>query len=404
MTDDEFEALVSGGGNPEDAIEWQVSPEGKPVAPTPAWKKLSKTQQALQGAKQSFTALGSGINTAVGKPEFLQGVLPNQRDVNRLRKANEGSNMAALGTLGGDLAQVLPAFGLTKALAPMGRAAQVAGDIGYSAGQGALTANEGEGAHGATLGAVGSVAGLGLGKALGRTVFPAGKLDPDAQMLIDAGIPLTPGQAAPKSFMNPLEKALTRVPILGGAVDARQADAAAGTTQALAQQFGLDPLQVAGQNGQRLVDTMGTDVARKYAKAADATVKSFSNSFNFDPVKASAIMHNTPGAELATIRQLEKDIPLVIAGVKNAATPADAFKAWKKGDELIGAAGPNFDNLKAAWRDEFHATAGKATSRDVLDADLSYRQLDALRNAVKGNRDATPKQDRKSTRLNSSHT
>jgi len=79
-------------------------------------------------------------------------------------------------------------------------------------------------AKAAGWGAAGSAGGDVLGTLLSRLINPALKIHPDAQQLVDAGVPLTPGQMAGPGWLKDAEDKLTSVPFVGGQVAAGRLD------------------------------------------------------------------------------------------------------------------------------------------------------------------------------------
>ena len=107
------------------------------------------------------------------------------------------------------LARAMQARGFLPALARAADAATTQGAIGA-----ALSPDNQ--AEGAAWGAGGGVVGQGLGRVLGGIVRPTN----EAQVLLDKGVALTPGQAAGKgSILNNLEQKATSIPLAGHLIE-----------------------------------------------------------------------------------------------------------------------------------------------------------------------------------------
>jgi hypothetical protein len=132
--------------------------------------------------------------------------------------------MGATGVLargGAALAKGAPAMSrfiapATKALSsPLGRG------MAEGAAQGALMADPGEGAEGATRGAMWGAAVPIAGGIVGKALHGM-KRTPQAQALLDAGVDLTPGQMNPKGAYNLVETASKKIPVAGNMITAAQ--------------------------------------------------------------------------------------------------------------------------------------------------------------------------------------
>jgi hypothetical protein len=159
-----------------------------------------------------------------------------------------------------------------------GLGARVAGNVFGDAAiqgatQGALTAPPGQRLQGAALGAALSPV-LPLAGTLGGKVAQGLTRTPEAQALLDRGVPLTPGQMNPEGAVtNRLEQAFTNLPLIGGKI----ANARAGS----AQQYTRGMLQDALAPGASLTtaphadfNDLVADAQRGFDQAYDTTLRS----------------------------------------------------------------------------------------------------------------------------------
>lgn len=104
----------------------------------------------------------------------------------------------------------------TKGLPLLGQAAtRGAGEVALGAGYGAATAPE-DRKEGAAAGAIGSVAGMGINRAVGGLMSPV--ITPQARALMNQGIMPTPGQAAGGTASS-LEQKAASIPVIGDIIN-----------------------------------------------------------------------------------------------------------------------------------------------------------------------------------------
>jgi len=360
-------------------------PEKEDFSPHAA--DASTMGQIGTGIAESAMRMGSGINTlAGGQIPFL----PKQADIDKLSAYNEGSGLATAGRVGTDiLASALPATRLTKAAQAWGKSAPMLADVALSTGQGALSANEGEGLGGASMGALGSLGGSAVGSLAGRVVNPAGRMSKESQMLLDAGAPLTPGHMVePDSFGAGLEGVIAKVPFVGAGVRARQKESMDAGIHVLAKQ--LDVPTVPAENAWDVTQKLSTKVNDLYTEAFQEVppdaLKNFSHSLNSIVQKLSTIR----GIKAGDSRDIARDISLATNQIKEATSPEEAARIWKDTDALIGEKGARFKPIQDSWRASFHAVAGPDATAKILKADLADRQVRAITKAVAAKTSVTP--------------
>jgi hypothetical protein len=169
---------------------------------------MSTPALALAGAGQGLTDVARHAGNLVG--------LESDQD---LRNA-KALDAPLLGTGAGRLGQFV---GQTAALAPVGMGAGAAlgrmGALGarlaanpiasgaiQGAGQGALMADPGERGKGALMGGALGTSVPALAAGLGKAAYGVSRT-PEAQLLLDRGIDLTPGQMNPRGMANRMEQA-----------------------------------------------------------------------------------------------------------------------------------------------------------------------------------------------------
>jgi hypothetical protein len=201
-------------------------------------KRPAGTGEDLSG-ENALTRGGMGfakpiVETVYGARSLLKKALgqdpaltPMQQKV--LDTVNQPLGTAGnVGQLGGNVAMLAAPGGavsrLPRAIARLGA------DVGLNAAAGGLqAAGQGKDAlEGAAWGAAGAGLGAGLGAGAGKAVA-AGKnaltLRPGARELIDAGVPLTPGQAV-NGVVQATENMLSNIPLVGTGIRKLQKQAA----------------------------------------------------------------------------------------------------------------------------------------------------------------------------------
>jgi len=342
-------------------------------------------QQTLGGLKHSWDRAAYGLADLVGQqtPE-MKGQLAHGKDF-----VQRTGPMSTVGNVGGDIAQLAGPGMALAGVKSLGKYGPAVLDMLLGAGHGGLTAEEGEGTKGAAMGALGSSFGSAAGTVGAKVFAPAGKLDPNAQKLIDAGIPLTPGQAAPDSWLGKAEPWIAKVPLVGSNARARQADAAAATAPALGRAMGAPNLTATAP--QEVVDQLRQYTSDAYSAAARQALD-LNKTFKYDLQQAFNTISQTRGIDPGIGKQLMRDLSLARQQIAAAPDAASAAAVWKDMDALIGQAGERFKPLQDQWREAFHKVAPHNASAALLRADLLDRQVRALEKGVGTKTDVTPEQ------------
>ena len=168
----------------------------KPFVPEADWQQMEQQGGAL--SQQSLKALQGMSDTPLGKV------------------GDAGMDVVSTAALPFGAASKVPA--LTKAMQARGFLPAVARTTDAAATQAGIGAalSPDDRLGGAAWGVGGGVVGQVLGRALGGIVRPTN----EAQVLLDKGVALTPGQAAGKSsLINNLEQKATSIPLAGHLVE-----------------------------------------------------------------------------------------------------------------------------------------------------------------------------------------
>lgn len=342
-------------------------------------------QETLGGLKHSWDRAAYGLADLFGQqtPE-MKGELQRGKDF-----VQRTGPMSTVGNIGGDIAQLAGPGAMAAGVKGLGKYGPAALDMLLGAGHGGLTAEEGEGAKGATWGAVGSGLGSAAGTLAAKALAPAGRISPEAQKLIDAGIPLTPAQAAPDSWLGKAEPWIAKVPWVGSNARARQAAAAAAVTPALGRTMGVPNLTATAP--QEVIAQLRQYTDDAYSAAARQATD-LNKNFKYDLRQAYTTLTHTRGIDPGIGKQLMRDLQLAQRQIAAAPDATTAAAVWKDMDALIGQAGERFKPLQDQWRASFHKVAPHNASAAFLRADLLDRQVRAIEKGVGTKTDVTPEQ------------
>lgn len=215
--------------NPSDVAEPEESVGGKLTR----WGK-----EALGGAMYAGHRASAGITGMLPRAveEFLvkKGLSPSQEQLDAGKKfVQETGPASTIGQMGADVGmQLVPSSIITKATAPL---TALRATMANLAGQGGLNAaltptEEGRGAA-AAMGAGGTAVGGVVGRVLGGPLRTM--VSKEGRQLLDAGVPLTPGQAvsgpnagAMARTIRGTEDKVGSIPFLGDVVRGKARDAA----------------------------------------------------------------------------------------------------------------------------------------------------------------------------------
>jgi len=361
---------------PGAAVPWEVDdtkPKGKALPKSGAQiiQDASRGNEKYQAKDFATGAKHAWDRAAYGLEKLATGAVApeHQQEIIAGRAADKQAGLPA--TAGG------MAFDMVAN--PMGKA-KLVGSILRSAGYGALTnhAEDNAGA-GAIAGGVGAGLGGVAAKGIGRIANPTGYITPEKQALMTAGVPLTPGQAG-TGGMASLESVLERVPLLKSIVHARQKE----STQALAGLYGkkmgidVEP----GATGQEVLKAANDAVEKGYSDAIVAMKPDGHTKFAPDMTIIKDQLNSITGVNPAIARATAADIVKQTAAIKAAKTKVEAGHLWKALDADLGALGDKFSKVKDTWRSAFHDIAGPEASHKMLNADLTFRQAEALKKGI----------------------
>lgn len=224
---------------PQKSAPSAVESPQTPAEDEPMGDRLKRyLKEAGGGALYAGQRASAGLTGMLPRPveEFLvkKGLSPSQEQLDASKKFVADTGPAStIGQMGADIGmQLLPSSLISKAAVPLTMARGVAANL---AGQGGLNAaltptSEGRG-EAAVAGAGAAGLGMGVARALGgplRTI-----VSPEAKKLIDAGIPLTPGQAVSgpndgvvARGIRTTEDQVGSIPLLGDVIRAKARNAA----------------------------------------------------------------------------------------------------------------------------------------------------------------------------------
>jgi len=188
---------------------------------------------------------------------------------------------SAIGKVGRGIVERAP-FAAAKNILGGGAKAQfgrnLAADTAYSAGYGAVT--EGDPITSGVEGAIGSVGGQFVGKALGKAVEGAA-ISPAAQALKERGIALTGGRVL-GPMASRIEDKLASAPIIGDMIQRRQSDAFADFNRAAFDEAGAPIGFKPSAIGSEGVDQLGGAVSDAYTNTLAGVSTPFDAQFAAD--------------------------------------------------------------------------------------------------------------------------
>lgn len=359
---------------------------------------MSGFEQFRNNAPQ--TAVGAGVASAanavaLGVPQALA---PEQmqyiRDQNPFPSfvgdvAGIVGATSGIGTVGNSLARSLAPRALTGG-GRLGNAARaVAPDAAYGAAYGGIT--EGDPLTGAATATLGSGAGQLLGKGA-QKLFQGARLDPNAQILRDAGMQnLTIGQSL-GGFAKSLEDAGTSAPILGDIINARRAEGL--------QEFNLGRLNEAGapigatvtETGEDGLNQLMTQVGSAYDNATAGVNVPLDPQFAADMQAAAASGQRLPPDYQVRFDKIGQNRvgPIFDAGQMTGETYQQAMRGLKGARSSAGQAAPGFEQdyrdavtaAMTALRGQMERGGGQNVIEGLVKADNANRLGKTLQNAM----------------------
>lgn len=221
-----------------------------------SYSALPTSQRLRLGYTRPFVEVGLGIKDLAGKVGIGSGLtFEDQAKLAQMEQVHGGAGTAA--RVGGELVTFAAPGGASQKMttnAP--RVIKALADIGTSAGVEALKAPTDTQSRGdrALTGAFGAAAGhtlLPLTGSVLRNLTGGVRASPEAQALLDAGVPLTPGMARGGGLQQ-IEQHLANLPVVGPAVRARQQDALTAWNKNLLNEVTPSgTITAAGQDGMR---------------------------------------------------------------------------------------------------------------------------------------------------------
>lgn len=266
ISSDQLAALMQHAATPE----WQQRPQNSgPLAnyPVPLPGGSTDPTNGMSDAELLAAGFGRGIANVGRQIGNVAGIESNAdlAEANRLDAPLLRTGAGGLGNLAGETGILAPlTMGAEMPLAGTAvgarlLASQILRGITEGAATGALMAGPGNRAQGAGMGALTGGALPGAGAAGNRLINGVART-PEAQLLLNQGIPLTPGQMNPKGSANLIEQSADRVPLVGPLIDASRENAE--------QQFGRAVIQQGAAPGAKI--TPSHNINEMFDQAADS--------------------------------------------------------------------------------------------------------------------------------------
>ena len=363
----------------------QVTPAAPEAEYNPA-EGMNALERGLVGAGAATRKAYLGVRSLVPGLDLTEG----ERDELATFKKYQ-DNLGLAGTVGGvgaDVAMMAVPFGavarganaMTRG-APLLRQALARGaaEVGAGAAYGAATAPEDRGSA-AAQGAVGSVVGIGLNRAVGGLVRPL--VTPEAQALAKRGVQPTVGQSL-GGFANTTEQKLTSVPIVG--------DIIRNSRQRALNEFNEQGIRIASPSSQGVGDealtaareqigsmydsalanmpkiTVGqAPIIQSTISAADDPRLALSDAAKkrvYDYVEANLLRRST-NIDAQVAKRIESDLGAAARSLKGSSTAEDR------------AIGEALSQVHAQWRNSLTATVNAVdpqAGKLLREADASWR-------------------------------
>lgn len=285
---------------------------------------MSEGQQVLAGVGRGMVHTANSVGNLVGL--VPDSTLQNQKEIDApLLSTGAGR----FGNIAGEAAVTAPLGMGTAAL--VGRAAPllsgpIAQGVIQGGVQGAATADPGERAKQALVGAL-TGGGMAGGAKVATTAVNGLARTPEAQMLLDRGVSLTPGQMNPGGVTNQIEEATEHAPIIGPFVK-KVRDNAEHQYQAAVIEQGAVP-------GTKI--TPSGDLHGMLQQAYDSYAPLYDQAKGF-PVKA-AVMNGNQGTKLSYLFDQAAQAPGTTQQAQTAA------KSWLDNELTRLPPNPSSDDL-----------------------------------------------------------
>ncbi len=207
---------------------------------------MSRGDKLLSGIGRGMSSIGRNVGNIVGAVRD-----DSVRESNALDADLLNTTAGAIGNFIGETAAITPlTLGVGAGLGAVGKAGSVAAryfgnpitrGMAEGAVQGSISAGPDNRLGGAAIGgAVGGVlpaAGMAIG-----TAARGLKRTPEAQMLLNRGVSLTPGQMNPTGFVNQIEESIQSVPLVGSAIRSARENAQGQFQRTAIQEGSMAPL------------------------------------------------------------------------------------------------------------------------------------------------------------------
>ena len=231
VSDEQLQSLLSQVPENADVPTQTVTKGPLGQLPVPLAGGSDDPTAGMTDFQKSLAGTGRGMTNVFRQAKNLIGLMsnPDLAEANRLDQPLLNSPAGKFGNLLGEASILAPA---TAAGEMALGATPLAGLLGHpialgaleGAGQGALMSGPGNRGAGAIAGGLTGAAVPAIGSALNTAISGLSRT-PEAQMLLDRGVPLTPGQMNPKGNANLIEQSADRLPVVGPMIDAARENA-----------------------------------------------------------------------------------------------------------------------------------------------------------------------------------
>lgn len=340
-------------------------------------------------AASGINALGAGTLEAIAPQAFDEMRANNPVSAFTGDVAGIVGATSAIGKIGAKVANRFAPQALTAGGRFGNVIRSVAPDAAYGAAYGGIT--EGDPLTGAVTAAAGSGAGQLLGKGA-QKLFQGARLDPNAQVLRNAGMQnLTIGQSL-GGFAKSLEDAGTSAPILGDIINARRAEGL--------QEFNLGRLNEAGapigatvtETGEDGLNQLMSQVGSAYDNATAGVNVPLDPQFAADMQAAAAAGRRLPPDYQVRFDKIGENRvgPIFDAGQMTGETYQQAMRGLKGARSSAGQAAPGFEQdyrdavtlAMGALRGQMERGGGQNVIDGLAQADTANRLGKTLQNAM----------------------
>lgn len=359
---------------PQSYLSDPNTPEAR--AKNAAWEAQFGPTSGQSAFSLARAGVGQGMTNVVRHVGNLVGLESDQgiRNAKELDAPLLNTLPGRLGAIGGETSLIVPATmggemaAGTTALGTRILASPVLTGTLEGAGIGATMGDPGERAKSALVGAL-SGAAVPAATAIGKRLAYGLKRTPEAQLLLDQGVSLTPGQMNPKGSMNLIEQSADRVPGVGPLIDASRENAE--------QQFGRAVIQQGAAPG--AVIKPSHNINDMFDQAAQSWDPIYAQVHGY-PIRP-VIMNQGANVPLSNALEQASRVPGLRAGQQRAIN--DRLQSWLQtlpgnpmSEDFIGR-----NSIRSLIRNE-ERNLGRAVNAGQTDAPLIREAYERAERAV----------------------